>query len=387
MAKKTVIVLTGGGLAPALNPTLYGVITAARKQGYRVLGGVAGWLSLLEDGRRIDLSNVDVESIRNMGGTFLRSSRTNPFKVAGGVDAIKATLNREGIDAIIAIGGNDTLGAARELARKEGIPAVGIPKTIDNDLSGTYWCPGFPSAAHYISSFVREIREDAAYALQRIYVIEALGMHSGWLAASGSYGGADVIIPPEKTVSLQSVLKITQRRYRDNDNFAAVVVAQEAQFDEPLGVSYDDQHDQYSTKRQQYIALSLRAVIAEKLGITTRMLYPGNYFETGAPIPVDRDYAIQLGTFAVGLVRDGHFGTMASLRRPDARGVQLEVVRESLDEVVGEDKLRKLPPGMFDYKKLRVTQKFFDYMEPALGKYAPPDSDYHRLLTLVRKGK
>lgn len=382
---KTIIVFTGGGLAPALNPSLYGVITAARERGYRILGGIEGWKSLLPGGRRIDLSALDVESIKNIGGTFLRSSRTNPFASSVGILQLKDTLKRESIDAIIGIGGNDTLGALRRCAEEEGIPAVGVPKTIDNDLSGTYWTPGFPSAAHYLSSYTKEIREDGAYALSRVYVIEALGMHSGWLAASACYGQADVIIPPEKPVSLRTVLDLTHKRYTANGNFAVVVVAQEVQFDEPLETMRDTQTDNFGVKRQMLIALSLRNRIEKELGLTAKMLYPGNYFETGAPIPPDRDTAIELGKKAVELVHAGTYGYMSSLVRPDSNSPKLTITSTHLREVVGDDKLRTLEDVMFDWKKMQATQAMFDYLEPALGKYSPPDSEYYQLLRQVQK--
>lgn len=384
-SKKTILVFTGGGLAPALNASLYGVITEARLRGYRILGGVAGWKSLLPGGHIIDVTDVNVESIKDIGGTFLRSSRINPFASPENLRSLKEKIAAESITAIIGIGGNDTLGALKRCVEEEQIPAVGIPKTIDNDLSGTYWTPGFPSAAHYISTFVKEIREDAAYALSRVYVIEALGMHSGWLAASSCYGQSDVIIPPEHVASLRHVLDLTHKRYRDNGEFAVVVVAQECRFDEPLKVAADTQADHYGVKRQMFVAMSLRDKIEQELGLTARMLYPGNYFETGMPIPIDREYATQLGQYAVRLVEEKKFGQMSCLIRPDAVKTTLEVRSINLSEVVGEDKLRKLEDGMFDYQEFRATQKFYQYLEPALGKFSPPDSGYYTLLDKVRK--
>ena len=173
MTKKTILVFNGGGLAPALNPTLYGVITKAKKQGFKILGGMYGWASLLDNGRIVDLTKLNIEPIKNIGGTFLRSSRTNPFNVKDGVTQLKDKIKEHKIDYLVAIGGNDTMGAAERLFREENLPIIGIPKTIDNDLPETYFTPGFPSAAFYFSSYVKEIREDAAYALSRIYIIEA----------------------------------------------------------------------------------------------------------------------------------------------------------------------------------------------------------------------
>ena len=144
---KTIFLLTSGGLAPALNATLYGVIKAARKQGWKILGGLNGWSSLVQNGRIIDLTNLKIECLKNRGGTFLKSSRTNPFKVQNGINLLHQKIKQHKINALVAIGGDDTLGAAQKLAQEEGLPIVGLPKTIDNDLTGTYWTPGYPSAA------------------------------------------------------------------------------------------------------------------------------------------------------------------------------------------------------------------------------------------------
>lgn len=384
-SKQTILVFTGGGLAAALNPTMYGVITAARKKGYRVLGGIKGWQSLMEKGRIIDLTNADIESIQDTGGTFLRSSRTNPYYIENGIQQVKSSLITHSIDAVVAIGGNDTLGAAKRLAVEENIPVVAIPKTIDNDLSGTYWSPGYPSAAHKISSFMREIREDVAYSLERIYVVEALGMHTGWLAASGGYGEADAILIPEQKISLRDAIQKIAIRYRKNGNYAIVVVAQDVQFDESLKFIKDDQYDQYGTRRQSFIALGVRDVISKELGVSTKMLYPGNFYQTGPAIAHDKKYGMLLGENAVEMVEKKMYGYMSSLQRPDMSKTYLVVSETHLDEVVGDNKLRKLDEGMFDFNELQVTQKYLDYMEPALGKFKKKEGPYHQLLKSIKE--
>src|SRR3989338_5779867 len=180
MNKKTVLIFTGGGLAPALNPTLYGAITRARKEGFRILGGLYGWACLGANGKTIDLTKIDLEIIKKNGGTFLRSSPTHPFNSKNGLAELKKRIKKLKIDYIIAIGGDDTLGAAYKLHQQSIIPIDGAPKIIDNDLPETYWSPGFPSAAYYFSQFVKEIREDAAYALSRFFIVEALTAKAGW---------------------------------------------------------------------------------------------------------------------------------------------------------------------------------------------------------------
>ena len=132
--KKTILVLTSGGLSPALNATLYGVIKQVRKYRWRILGGINGWISLVQQGKIIDLTNLNVEAIKNRGGDFLRSSRTNPFKIPGGINLLKEKIKKYRISGILAIGGDDTLKGASQLFTKEHLPIVGLPKTLDNDL-------------------------------------------------------------------------------------------------------------------------------------------------------------------------------------------------------------------------------------------------------------
>lgn len=385
MIKKKLLVFTGGGLAPALNPTIYGVLAAAREQGWSVLGGIAGWASLLPNGKIVNLDSINSELIRNRGGTILRSSRTNPFVTKDGPEQVKERLRERTIDAVIAIGGDDTLGAAARLA-KGGFPIVGIPKTIDNDFAGSYFTPGFPTAASYLAHFTREIRDDAAYALSRIFIIESFGMNAGWLSvAGGSFGGADVIIPPEHPVNTTQVLELVGARYRANGNFAVVVVSQEARFDEAFDSILEFQRgDQYGHLRQSFVCLPLKELIMKEIGVDAKALYPGNWLETGSPIPIDRDLGIALGQKAVALVTSGSWGQMAGIMRPDKTTLELAVQATSLLTMSPEQWQRKLPDEWFDYAKLQPTAAFFNYMEPILGRPEnQTDRDYHQLLKMI----
>ncbi|MDP3244485.1 MAG: 6-phosphofructokinase [bacterium] len=375
---KRIFILTGGGLAPALNPTLYGVISEARQNGFSALGGLFGWASLLDNGHFLDLKNFDIEVIKNGGGTFLRSSRTNPLLIPDGLEQIKGKIKELKIDAIVAVGGDDTLNTARIL-NKEGLPVVGIPKTIDNDLSGTYFTPGFPSAAARLAGFCQEIKNDAAYALSRIFVIEALGMKAGWLTCSAIYGGADVILPPEAKVNLPYVLQKINQRYEKNGNFGVIVISQEAHFEEPLEVRAEQQtHDQYGHKRQSFICLALKEHIRSELGIETKALYPGNLLETGQPITLDKNLAIELGKKAIQLVKENAFGLMPCIKREN-NSQKLFIDTVPLDEAAGDGKYRALPQEYFDNQELLPNQNFLDYMEPILGKYQPEQD--RRLIT------
>lgn len=380
MKNKTILVFTGGGLAPALNSTLYGVISSAKKNNIKVLGGMFGWASLLDGGKIINLSNIDVNAIKNIGGTFLRSSRFNPLIYKDGLKQVQKQIKKYNIDYIIAIGGNDTMGAAFKLFQ-EGISIIGVPKTIDNDLSKTYWSPGFPSAAHYLANFAMEIKKDAAYALSRIYIIESLGQNAGWLSAAASYGHADVIIPPEKEIDLNKVLKVIKFKYKDNGNYATVIIAQEAKFKQKLPRLDNDQSDHYQTKRSSYICLALREKIKEHMkNVTVKALYPGNYFQSGYPINIDKKFAIKLGKEAIKLIKGRGAGKMVCLIK---KGNKIKTSNTNLKDAI---KYRPLPDDYFDWDKFRVTKKYLNYMDPILGKYKRISHDpYYKIIKKVNK--
>jgi 6-phosphofructokinase 1 len=384
LSNKKILVFTGGGLAPALNPTLYGVITAARKEGAQILGGLFGWASLLRNGRIINLDKLNINALKNVGGTFLRSSRTNPLSLPNGLEQVKEKIKELKIDAVVAIGGNDTLTAAHKLA-EAGLPIVGVPKTIDNDLSETYFTPGFPSAANYLANFTKEIKEDAAYALSRIFIIEAMGMEAGWLTLSSIYGHADVILPPEWQFNFNDVLKTISERYEKNGNYAVVVIAQEAHFDEAIEARAENQiGEQYGHVRKSFICLSLKDRIKKELGIDTKALYPGNFLETGKSSALDRDLAIKLGRKAIELIKKEQYGFMANIIRPNNKTTTLKISSISLDKVIGEKNYRKLPDDYFDREKFLPTKKFLDYMEPILGKYKPKEDAYTKLIKKIK---
>ncbi len=382
MKKETILVFTGGGLAPALNPTLYGVIKKARQEGFNILGGMYGWACLSRKGRILDLNKINIESIRKRGGTFLRSSRTNPYKFDDGVKELKKKLAKYQIDYIVAIGGDDTLGAARKLYEKEKIKVVGIPKTIDNDLSGTYFTPGFPSAAHYTIQYTREVKEDAAYSLNRIFVIEVLGRKSGWIAAASYYGGADLIVPPEKKVNLKHFMEILVRRYKRNKDFAVVVACEEADFGKSVKSLSQDQKDSFGIKRKSLTGVALRDIIRDKTGIDTKILIPGNYLEAGLPISIDRHLGKQLGRSAVKLIMAKKFGQMGCLVRDNG---QLSVSSIDFKQAVGRGKVKKLDDSLFDFDNFRPKQKLLDYFEPIFGKYQIPDPNYYNLVTKINQ--
>ncbi|MDD3284567.1 MAG: 6-phosphofructokinase [Patescibacteria group bacterium] len=376
MKNKTILVFTGGGITSALNPTLYGILKEAKKYNIKVLGGLYGWRSVLNNGKMVDISNIYPEIIKNRGGSFLKSSRTNPFGDEGNIDEIKLNLKEKNIDAIIAIGGNDTLGAANRLFKEEKINIVAIPKTIDNDLSGTYYCPGFASAAHYFSEYVKEIKYDAAYSLSRVFIIEGMGQDAAWLTASACYGGADIIIPPEKKVNFKKVIKVLLDKYEKNGNYAVLVVGEKAQFDINLKSFDFTQNDDYNVKRKNYISIGLQEEIKKYMGnVTVKALYPGNYLQTGPATKIDSELSIKLGKEAIKLVRQKIFGKMANIIR---KGNKLEISNIELSKTT---KFKSLNNKYFNWDKFEATKEYFEYMKPILGKYKDFKNDPYYKLT------
>ncbi|MFA6534433.1 MAG: 6-phosphofructokinase [Patescibacteria group bacterium] len=381
---KTILVFTGGGVSPALNPTVYGVVKAAKAAGMRILGGISGWACLLDNGKIIDLTDFDLAMIKNNGGALLRSSRTNPFNAPDGLEQIKLKIKEQKIDYIVAIGGDDTLGAARRLFETAGLKIVGVPKTVDNDLAGTYWSPGYPTAAANFSRITENIKKDAAHPLSRIFVIESIGGHAGWVAAAGAYGQADLILPAEREINLTKFLSALSQKYEANGNFAVVAVAQNAHFDAKLESITDDQADDYQVKRQYFVSIALRDVIKKTLNVNTRVVYPANILQSGPASNIDREISIKLGEKSVALLEAEKFGQMACVLRPDPQSLTIEIGSVDLAVAVGKENYRAFPDEYFDWDNFQPTEKFFDYMEPILGKYQPEKDDpYYQLIKQI----
>jgi len=384
MKKKRILIFTGGGLSPALNSLLYGVIKSAQEKNLEIMGGLFGWACLLNNNKIIDLTDFQAETIKNIGGTFLRSSRTNPFKVADGIKQIKTNLVKNKIDAIVAIGGDDTLGTAYLLGKEEGIPIIGVPKTIDNDLSETYWTPGFPSAASYLADYTWRIKNHAAYALSRIFIIESPGYKSGWLAAAGGLGGADVTLPPEKIINCQNVLEKIQKSYEKNGNYATVIISQYAKFDEPIAGIDDNQNDQYNADRKTFIGLSFTEYLKKKLKKDVRSLHPANYLEAVDPTELDRDFSEKMGREAIELLAREKYNSAVCLNRPDWTKKEIEVCRRPLENMVGRGKYRFLDEEMFDFENFIAKEKLKQYLDPIFGIERSTD-EYDRLQKRIAK--
>ena len=363
MAKR-LLVFTGGGLSPSLNVTLAGVIGAAQKRGWQIFGGRQGWASLLPGGRNLDVSRLPVKNLEKSGGTFLQSSRTNPWKYPGGRGHVLHRCKKLGLEAIVAIGGDDTLSAAQQFHLEEGLPIFGIPKTIDNDIPGTYVTPGYATAAERLGQMVYELHHRAAHAFSRIYIVESMGLHAGWLAAAGCLGGADLIVPPEKPVSMKRFLQALRRVYKENGGYATVVVSQEAQFTGGMTGLADDQVDDYAVSRHQFICLALKKLVKDQLGIDTKAILPGNLLESSNPNRIDRKLSLSLGRTTVARLARGETPALATIQLRQGK----LVVEHCLWHEVDLSPTPYLPEDYFDFKNFQVRPKFWQYLR-SLGLY------------------
>jgi 6-phosphofructokinase 1 len=369
MAKtKRILVFTGGGPAPALNATVAGVISQAKQFGFEVLGGIGGWGCIAKEGGRLirlDNLDIDLEKMARFGGTFLRTSRTNPLTEKGGVERVKENLKRHQINGIVAIGGDDTLGAASRLFSKFGLPIVGAPKTIDNDLDCTYWTPGFPTAAQRLIQFTKAVRQ-VAYATRKIHIIECFGGNAGWLCASANLGGARVIVVPEKVTLLDKLIGRVKELYQQ-DGYVVVAISHAAKFSPKLRGTLSGRKDPYKHQREYLISLDLQQRIARAMDgkVDVKLEIPSYYLMGADPIEVDREVAWRLGENAVWAIEGGFFGQISVV--VSRRATRLT----SLSRATG--KYRSLDETRFNFEAFVPKQSFVDYIINILG---PQDIGY-----------
>jgi len=306
-------ILTGGGDCPGLNA----VIRAVVRKGilyhkFDMLGIRNGWLGLME-GLVIPLDLDSISGILPRGGTILGTSRTNPFKVEGGLGKINAQMSKHKIDALVAIGGEDTLGVASKLQEK-GIDCVGVPKTIDNDLSGTDYTFGFDTAISTVTDALDKLHTTAE-AHHRVMVVEVMGRHAGWIAVEGGLaGGADYILIPEVPFDIDEICSgITKRHYRGKE-FSIVVVAEGAAPKEDSLTLQTEEKDAFGHVRLGGIGYVLSKEIEKRTGFETRATVLGHIQRGGSPTAFDRILATRYGIAAIDLVKEGKFGYMVSLQ-------------------------------------------------------------------------
>ncbi|HWH44091.1 MAG TPA: ATP-dependent 6-phosphofructokinase [Thermoleophilaceae bacterium] len=332
-------VLTGGGDCPGLNAVIRAVVRKGiDRHGHEIVGFRDGWRGPLER----DYEALTVESTRGIlprGGTILGSSRTNPFKREGGAEAIAATFEALSLDGLIAIGGEDTLGVASRLHSEHGMPVLGVPKTIDNDIGATDRTFGFDTAVQIATDAIDRLHTTAE-SHDRILVVEVMGRHAGWIALhSGLAGGADVILIPEQPFDIEEVCGAIRSRHERGRYFSIVVVAEGALPKEGTIEVVEGDTDEFGHARLGGIGQVLEREIEARTGFETRATVLGHVQRGGTPTAFDRVLATRLGVAAVDAVTEGRWGTMAALQGE-------RIVLVTLAEAVSA--LRTVPPEDYE---------------------------------------
>ena len=329
--------LTGGGDCPGLNAVIRAVVRKGeRVHGDVLIGFADGWKGLVDN---VTLP-LDVERCRGIlprGGTILGSSRTNPYKVEGGVEAVKRSLAAHRVDALIAIGGEDTLGVANKLAG-EGVQVVGVPKTIDNDLSATELTFGFHTAVQICVDAIDRLHTTAE-SHDRVMVCEVMGRHAGWIATyAGIAGGAAEILIPEEEFDITEVAEAIKKRHEQGRYASIVVVAEGAKPKEGTMALASGETDAFGHVRLGGIGNLVAEQLEKLTGFETRVTILGHIQRGGTPTAFDRVLATRFGIAAIEAVHDGAFGQMVALRSG-------EIVRVPLAEAVTE--LKTVDPELF----------------------------------------
>jgi 6-phosphofructokinase len=313
-------VLTGGGDCPGLNPAIRAVVLRAHQKGHSTVGYLDGWKGV-RDGLSRPLPPEEVRPLISKGGTVLGSSRTNPFAREGDAQKVVERLATDHIDALVAIGGDDTLSAARELARRGG-RVVGVPKTMDNDVSGTDWTFGFHSAVAVAVDAVERLR-DTASSHHRAIVLEVMGRHAGWVAlATGLASGADATLLPEVAYD-EAWLLDRVRAAAKARGFALVVASEGIDLGERRGSAGAKDEFGHELLREREVGAELARRIEAATGIESRSAQIGHIQRGGPPELFDRILATRLGAGAVDLVLAGRFGEVAVLQGSKVVGIPL----------------------------------------------------------------
>ncbi len=316
-------ILTGGGDCPGLNAVIRGVVRRGEGQyGHTVVGYRHGWRGVLE-GQSMDLSENSVRGLLPRGGTILGTSRTNPYKTDDGPRRVLSTLKRDRIDALIAIGGEDTLGVANKLSH-DGVRVVGVPKTIDNDLSATDFTFGFHTAVQIATDAIDRLHTTAE-SHDRVMVVEVMGRHAGWIATySGLAGGADLILVPEEPFDIEEVCDALRHRHQRGANFSIVVTAEGAMPKEGTMEVQTGDTDEFGHVRLGGIGARLASEIERRTGYEARMTSLGHVLRGGSPTAYDRVIATRFGVEAIDAVHEGEFGVMVALHGTDVVRVPIE---------------------------------------------------------------
>jgi phosphofructokinase-like protein len=315
-----------------LNAVIRAVARRSWARGHEVIGVREGWRGMIEQLFE-PLGPREVSGILPRGGTIIGTTRTNPFKVDGGLEGIKRSFDQ--LDALVAIGGEDTLGVASRLFDEIDAPVVGVPKTIDNDLSGTDYTFGFDTAVAICTEAIDRLHTTAE-SHNRVMVVEVMGRHTGWIAVhSGIAGGADVILIPERPVDLDEVQRELHRRHSRGKNFSIVVVSEGCELP---GAEDKGDVDQFGHKllAKRGVGDRLGEEIESRTGYETRVTVLGHVQRGGSPTAYDRILATRFGLKAADLIEANDFGQMASLRGSDVVSVSLKEATAELKTVTDD---------------------------------------------------
>ncbi len=327
-------VLTGGGDCPGLNAVIRAVVRKSIQDGHEIVGIKEGWRGILEK-NFVPLNRDSVSGILHRGGTILATSRTNVYKIPNGEATVIQNMNEAGLDALVAIGGEDTLGIAAKLF-KAGVKVVGVPKTIDNDLYGTDFTFGFDTAVNIATEAIDRLHTTAE-SHNRVIVVEVMGRHAGWIAVySGIAGGADIILIPEKPFDIEEVSAVLKKRHSEGRSFSIVVVSEGAKLMTEEKTDKDGSFILSSMKTDAFGHVRLGGIgnvlaeeIEKRTGFETRSTVLGHIQRGGSPTAFDRVLGTRFGIFAAELVEKGEWGKMAALKGT-------EIVAVSLEEAVGQ---------------------------------------------------
>jgi 6-phosphofructokinase len=394
---KTLAILSGGGDTPAINSSIEQIRNRAQILGFKVYGVRYGWKGLLGEGNVVDLTNQRYDGW--YGGSFLKSSRTNPFpskkNPENRVPQILENLKKYKIDYLVTIGGDDTNGAAKKLFETEGIPVIGFPKTIDNDLRTRTFhhyqgkeieavlCPGFPTALEVVTQLSLQIRT-TAQSHQRIMVLEVMGRDAGWLVSGAAYGLADLILIPEYHIDKENKERFFEKvkeKYHNNPHKALVIAVSEGTrwYNEKTGqtevVYASTETDEYGHARLGGVSGLIASEISAKLGIDARAQSIGYFARSGRCGNYDRRLTAALADKVMDLLLREEYGKMPVLSRI--------VPQEDLEEFnistidMGNIGNQPLPLDYYNPNDFTVTEAYLDFLKTILGKELPHDVEVH----------
>jgi 6-phosphofructokinase 1 len=318
-------ILTGGGDCPGLNGIIRGAVVAGVQKGWKMVGLKDGWKGLLEK-LEVELTIDDVEDIHRIGGTMLGTSRTNLFKNPELAETAKKSFKEMGLDALIATGGEDTLGVCKRFT-DEGFPMVGCPKTIDNDVNATDFTFGYNSAIQLVSEYFDTLHTTAK-SHHRIMVVEVMGRHAGWMTLEGGMaGGAHIILLPEKTFTIKDVVNTIKERQKNGKDYHMIAVSEGAMLenaDEEGLVLQEAEKDDFGHVRLGGIGKQLAKILGERTGIEARHVVLGHLQRGNRPCAFDRVITLRMGAKAIELIEQKKFGYLTALRGTKIEAVPLQ---------------------------------------------------------------